>query len=378
MPLVPPFICSPALAPSSHAHQPWSPILLWQGLDGFLISSHPISSHLTLLWQGLDGFLGPPNPNLDEAMENEHCRESDSQVQPHPALTLAQANPHLTSPSLTQVPFRSFNYGTDTTSEIEFWFVREPTEERKHELRETLKKVPSPERPHPNLAPALTYCLARCQVGAMDGDELVWPLEDPSVTSELAGFMPRKAVHASTTFPGFSEINSQLRDSKMDPLMEQELVAARLYTGPMYLKYNSVLRNLGMLRTRDVLTRSSASFTNDELIDKLRDLEGDTNGATHANLYITTLHVINSAVIKLGKLTSAQKVYRGISSRTLPTELQTPNEYHVRGGIEYGFTSASTQRDEALKYAKPPSPLLVPLMTWQVRQRQACRGALCA
>ena len=38
------------------------------------------------------------------------------------------------------------------------------------------------------------------------------------------------------------------------------------------------------------------------------------DGATHSlNKYTTTLHAINSAVIKLGKLTIATKVFRGIS-----------------------------------------------------------------
>ena len=41
--------------------------------------------------------------------------------------------------------------------------------------------------------------------------------------------------------------------------------------------------------------------------------------ATHAiNEYTTTLHAINSAIVKLGKLTHAAKVYRGVSAAVLP------------------------------------------------------------
>ena len=36
------------------------------------------------------------------------------------------------------------------------------------------------------------------------------------------------------------------------------------------------------------------------------------------NKYTTTLHAINSAIVKLSKLTKATKVYRGLSGRGLP------------------------------------------------------------
>ena len=39
------------------------------------------------------------------------------------------------------------------------------------------------------------------------------------------------------------------------------------------------------------------------------------------NVYSTTLHVINSAIIKLSKLTEATTVYRGLSSRRLPKQV---------------------------------------------------------
>ncbi len=53
--------------------------------------------------------------------------------------------------------------------------------------------------------------------------------------------------------------------------------------------------------------------------------------------YTTTLHVINSAVVKLGKLTKAGTVYRGLSGGTLPEEFWQANEYGVCGGCEYAF-----------------------------------------
>jgi hypothetical protein len=67
---------------------------------------------ISTFYEGLDGFLGPPNPNLREAMENEHCKSADA----------------------TEI-FRVPNYYTHTTSELEYWFVVDPTQEKLEELR---------------------------------------------------------------------------------------------------------------------------------------------------------------------------------------------------------------------------------------------------
>lgn len=69
------------------------------------------------------------------------------------------------------------------------------------------------------------------------------------------------------------------------------------------------------------------------------------------NGYATSIHAINSCVIKLSKLTKAGKVWRGIKDATLPKEFWVPNEMGVRGGIEYGFSSTTTEKEQALLYA---------------------------
>ena len=53
--------------------------------------------------------------------------------------------------------------------------------------------------------------------------------------------------------------------------------------------------------------------------------------------YTTTLHAINSAIVKVSKLTKARKVYRGIAGMALPKQFWEPNEYNVKGGVENGF-----------------------------------------
>ena len=66
---------------------------------------------------------------------------------------------------------------------------------------------------------------------------------------------------------------------------------------------------------------------------------------------MTTLHMINSAVVKLSKLTRASKCWRGIAGGLLPEAFWHPNTYGVAGGVEFGFMSTTCQREVALQYA---------------------------
>ena len=66
-----------------------------------------------------------------------------------------------------------------------------------------------------------------------------------------------------------------------------EAVAARLYTGPMYVKYNSVLRSYsdkGKAAGTDFWTKQCQQLTK-------------------GNTYVCTIFAANSAAIKLSKLT---------------------------------------------------------------------------
>ena len=71
----------------------------------------------------------------------------------------------------------------------------------------------------------------------------------------------------------------------------------------------------------------------------------------HLNMYTTTLHAINSAIVKLGKLTFVEVVYRGVAGRMLPKQFWEANEFGIKGGIETAFMSTTLNRDVALSYA---------------------------
>lgn len=152
------------------------------------------------------------------------------------------------------------------------------------------------------------------------------------------------------------EHNERLKDANQPPLVDEELIAANLYTGPvhapplprhacclphpppfqtspvppspthipnptlqMFFKYNAVLR--GLQSDSDFLKNTMVQLCGPET--KWKEYIGSAsiyqpaNGAlsfeqakSSLNKYTTTLHGINSAIIKLGKLTKATKVPR--------------------------------------------------------------------
>ena len=69
------------------------------------------------------------------------------------------------------------------------------------------------------------------------------------------------------------------------------------------------------------------------------------------NKYTTTIHVINSFIVKMGKMTKAKPVYRGMSGRIFPNSFWVPNEQGVMGGVEYAFMSTTLDREVAFLYS---------------------------
>ena len=51
---------------------------------------------------------------------------------------------------------------------------------------------------------------------------------------------------------------------------------------------------------------------------------------------MTTIHAVNSGIIKLSALTPVITVFRGASGLKLPKQLEIPDKYGSRLGIEYG------------------------------------------
>ena len=78
-------------------------------------------------------------------------------------------------------------------------------------------------------------------------------------------------------------------------------------------------------------------------------------------------------VIKLSKLTKADRVYRGISGMALPAEFWKANEFGVCGGIENAFMSTTVDRSVAMHYAG--NDKTKPGIVFEVQQGMVNRGA---
>ena len=70
--------------------------------------------------------------------------------------------------------------------------------------------------------------------------------------------------------------------------------------------------------------------------------------------YVTTIHMINSAIVKLGKRTRPMTVYRGVLGGVLPRNFFEPDEFGVMGGVETGC--AHTRFSQP--HTRPSSPPL--------------------
>jgi len=204
--------------------------------------------------------IGAPDPKILESMEREHTREADSADE-----------------------FTSHNYMTTTTPRLEWCFVAEP------------------EREEP------------------------WPVEGRLASDDGTRRkpLPVKGDDGDSLSKRLVKVNDQLESLGETLILIEEVIGGRLYTGPLFVKYNDTLRGFGAA---------------------LAGCKGNT--------YVTTIHVINSVIVKASKLTRVDKVYRGVAGGLLPSTFFEANAQGVRGGVEMAFLSTTFDRSVALEYAQ--------------------------
>ena len=149
--------------------------------------------------------------------------------------------------------------------------------------------------------------------------------------AEVAGVRLYTCAPQSTTTTTFPSCRPH-------PHVKSSRVPLVLGRGPMYVHYNGVLRN-----------KTKGSF-------------------------VTTLHAINSGILKLSKQTKAATVYRGVAGGVLPKQFWSPNEHGVMGGIELGVMSTTTDRNVALGYMRQSGKAAK--MLFEVRMGMIDRGAV--
>lgn len=305
---------------------------------------------------GLEALVDLPNPAILEGMFEDHCigpvRDTET--------------------SDVDDVWQTGNYGIRTTSMTEWGFVvhaedgndvalsrlrhmATPDGQKvlKRELLNIEQQFNSEKQPEPTYNETWTefeaFAIQNNRDFAKNFDRRVthpeWPAEGDKVGSREVARRPRPL---RDFMPSWIEINKLLRSSAEDEesitdreswlksgrdgqhLQVAELIGARLYTGPMFEKYNGRLRY----------------YTGNEFLMK------QCMRLCKDNKYTTTLHVINSALIKMGKVLPAKKVYRGLSGGVLPKQFLEANRLNIRGGIEFGFTSTTTNRNVAVSYSQ--------------------------
>ena len=113
------------------------------------------------------------------------------------------------------------------------------------------------------------------------------------------------------------------------PLSEPEFVALRAYTGPLFEKYNAILRAPIAAFFRGVLESLGCAD----------------------NKYETTLQVLSAAIVKLSKLTQVSTVYRAPGRALAPSFWRNARD-GLAGIIETGCLSTSADREVAMQYAR--------------------------
>jgi hypothetical protein len=147
----------------------------------------------------------------------------------------------------------------------------------------------------------------------------------------------------------------ELSVTKEARLTREEVIAVVMYTGPMYEKYNCVLRQW-------------PKEAYDEMVSK---------GST----FSTTIHVLVSAVQKLSaaiKLPDGTKLYRGLGGFTeLPESFFKPHANGGRGFTEWGFMSTTSSKNVAIHYASMGrrSNQVTPHMVLELTVNAVDRGA---
>jgi hypothetical protein len=111
---------------------------------------------------------------------------------------------------------------------------------------------------------------------------------------------------------------TKLLEAKM---CEEDVIGLRLYTGPLFVKTNLVLRNKGKT----------------------------TGGTSYSNL----IHAILSGISKLSQVSCIpedRELYRGIGDMHLPACFYEEDDTGVRGGVERGMLSTTTDKEVAIFY----------------------------
>jgi NLR family CARD domain-containing protein 3 len=226
-------------------------------------------SSLQQFYDGPEKLIGNPNPKAAEGIRREHCERKNADTE------------HTTP-----------NYNVTTTPRAEYYFVVDPHTDK-------LKAG------FPAAFPGFQHTRQDKSQWSAAGKE-AWRGDHGREVLVLGLF----TQHATAVKAG---------------LQEPEVVAVRLYTGPMYLWYNAALRGF----------------------------PADLHAKLEGNRYETTVFCITSGIVKLARLTEVpadRRLYRGLGGMVLPDAFWGSKD-GFRGGVETGLMSTTTDRRVAMQYS---------------------------
>eukprot|EP01052_Picozoa_sp_SAG31_P002955 SAG31_NODE_108_length_24741_cov_6.933041_7_plen_146_part_00 len=105
-----------------------------------------------------------------------------------------------------------------------------------------------------------------------------------------------------------------------------------------------------------------------------RPARGPFAGLDVHSRFVTTIHGINSGLIKLSRLQPCCPIYRGMCGMKLPKPFLEPNLHNIRGGVEFGFSSTTLDRAVAVQYSSCGTSNK-PRMIFEMQQGMVSRGA---
>ena len=259
------------------------------------------SPDASVFWNSMTRLVGPPNTSIDlvKAMEAEHTQYEDADT-----------------------PFIARNYGTVTTSRLEWGFVATPY--ALGTMGAYLRELGHPTDRWPAGPSA--------RDGGGHSDPGRKPLSYKEYMSSAVG----------------RRLTVELEAEGEQAMSEPEFIAMRAYTGPLFEKYNTILR------------AANAAF----FMSYLKQLGID------GNRYTTTNHVLCAAICKLSKLTTVETVYRA-PGRAMPDSFWQHAKMGLAGIIETGCLSTSSDKEVAMQYARRSSAKLL----FEVRLGFVARGA---
>ena len=217
--------------------------------------------------QGPEALIGTPNPNVEEGMRREHCERPNAETR-------------YTAP----------NYNFEFFPAQEYEFVFRPKKE-------------------PGVYPHTPADKKKWKKG------VEWKGEHGREAMDLTEVMQQIIAVSLMWHPPLTLV-----------LNIKEVAAMRLYTGPMYMLYNTVLRQFPQY-----------------VLEKLSN-----------NKYETTIFCIISGISKLSKASKIpqdRRVFRGLGGMLVPDEFWSEQEGGFRGGVEWGLMSTTTNRSVAMQYS---------------------------